>query len=188
MVYTVTDSMATKAKYKPFHNYQNNGQKHRVRTSVEKSFTLNRKVIFNISLKLCKCHKLEYKDTQSEYWLNVGMLVLICMMSVTKTTSSKWISFIFSIPFIEYMNSYNYSENRILYLVLPPLPSSKPQKLFMLPWHKVHCCVFKQCSEHKEKTYSHPDVNSFYIRDLQDKEARNKIMESCRCGGNDRCA
>lgn len=119
------------------------------------------------------------KTIQSEYWLNVGVLVLICMMPITKTTGSKWISFKFSIPFIEYMSSYNYAENRILYLVLPPLPSSKPQKFFVLPWHKVHCCIFKQCSEDKKKTYSHPDVNSFYIRHLQKKEARNKIMESC---------
>lgn len=54
--------MATKAEFKPFHNYQNNGQKYQVRTSTEKPFTLNRKVIFKTSLKLFKCHKFEYKD------------------------------------------------------------------------------------------------------------------------------
>lgn len=63
-----------------------------------------------------------------------------------------------------------------LYLVLSSLPSSKPQKLFVLPWNEVDCCIFQQSSKDKEKTHSHPNVNSFYIGDL--KRNRNTACYS----------
>lgn len=65
-----------------------------------------------------------------------------------------------------------------LYLVLSSLPPSKPQKLFVLPWNEVDCCIFQQSSKDKEKAHSHPNVNSFYIGDLERHRTQHVISQT----------
>ncbi|TNN51874.1 hypothetical protein EYF80_037900 [Liparis tanakae] len=43
------------------------------------------------------------------------------------------------------------------------------EELFLLPGDKINPSIFQQCSKYKEQTHSHPDVNGFHVRDLQEE-------------------
>lgn len=64
---------------------------------------------------------------------------------------------------------------------LSSLSSPQAKKLFLLPGDKINPGVFKQCSKYKEQTDSHPDINGFYIRDLQ-KQEENKNTSAINLG------
>lgn len=76
------------------------------------------------------------------------------------------------------IHGYNEAVDYCYYLDLPSLFSPKSQEFLVLPGHKIHSCIFQQCSKHKEKTHSHPDVNCFDVGYLKAKETERKYNHS----------